>query len=93
MIFERQRQHRTTVTIDMPDWVYMKKHNLKPAHLIRAVIRDHRAFTEDGGAETTLQMRNKIERLSKLMNGYVQFLEEKGLNEDFLKSQGFLDEN
>lgn len=66
---------RIHTTIDEDDYIYMKKHQLRAAHLIRAMIRDHRVHTEDPDANpTTREMKTKIERLSARLNHIFEVL-------------------
>jgi len=57
---------RIHTTIDEDDYVYMKKHHLRAAHLIRAMVRDHRVHIEDPDANPTAREQN--EKLQKAMS-------------------------
>jgi len=80
------RYTRTTVSINVEDLDYCKKHGLKPTHLIRAAIRDHKVHTDAPDADHTmrelirsrkamLESRQKILALFEKELGEKNFLE------------------
>lgn len=78
-------QKRTNTTIDMPDYLYCKKHNLKFSHLIRAGIRDHRAAYNDPDAvPTTRELYLKIENLMKLQQKLLAIIQKHNLEKEIL---------
>lgn len=81
-MLNRYHQKRIHTTIDLDDYDYMKKHNLKAAHLIRGSIRDHRVHTNDPLANPTaremLERNKKITaRLNQLLGVMRKILSEK----------------
>lgn len=69
-------QRRIHTTINEEDYIYMKKHQLRAAHLIRAMIRDHRVHTNDPDANPTMrEMQEKIKRLMTRLSGVMKTLE------------------
>lgn len=81
-------QKRTSTTIDNDDWVYMKKHNIKIAHAIRAFVRDHRVNTNDPDANPSVRdMRKNMDKFREMFEELRDFLENKGLLEEFWKKK------
>lgn len=79
-------QKRTTTTIDRSDFEYIKKHDLKVAHMIRAFIRDHRAWTEGEGM-TQLQAKVQLDKVTQLLQTAMRFIENQGLSDEFTKKE------
>jgi len=77
MFEEIKKQHRTTITIDSDDFDYITTHQLKPSHLVRAMVRDHRVHTEDPLAHpTTREMQERSKRVSARLNQLLKVMQE-----------------
>ena len=79
-------QKRIHTTINFDDYKYIKKHQLKAAHLIRAMVRDHRVHMDDPDANPTIrEMKKKLEgamaRLNKVFAVLGKELPEKQFDE------------
>lgn len=76
MVLNPLKQHVTTTTIDLEDWNYMQKHNIRTSHAIRAFIRDHRVAMGDPNADiSSAMMRKKLEKISLRLNATYEVLE------------------
>jgi len=79
------KQKRTNTTIDMPDYLYCKKHGLKFAHLIRGGVRDHRAAYDDPDAvPTTRELHRKVQNLMKLQQKLLGIIQKHNLEKEIL---------
>lgn len=80
-----QRLHRPlTTTIPQEDWAYCKEKGLSFQSLLMGAIRDHRVHANNPDAEpTTREMVKKIRRLSSIIQQNLEFINEKGLFDDW----------
>lgn len=76
----------TTVSLNSDDIEIIEKYNLSPTALIKERIAEFReAFINSMKHEQELQQ--KITRILETMGKYRDFLERKGLLDEFLKEQ------
>lgn len=81
----KKPQHRTHTTIDWEDYEYLKKHNLKIAHIVRDFCNKRRAMDsgqyEESIEELKKQKQRVMARLQKVFETLPNFLTEKEMNE------------
>lgn len=86
----RKKQFRTSVLIDCgeypnDDLQFINSKGLKPTNILRAKIKELRAREE--GAPTTEGLQRALGKLQKRMQELFEFIDEKGLFDEYVKKQ------
>jgi hypothetical protein len=86
-------QRRTTISIDVEDFDYIQKHNLKPSHMIRAAVREHKVSMNDPQAiYSAREVFRKMKVWQELAQGMRDFLEKKDLIDEYFQIGKFAKE-
>jgi hypothetical protein len=72
---------QTNVQMTEDDWNYCKNHSLKFSELMRSAIKQHR----DGNVPNDVTLSRRIEAFQKIAHDYREFVEKKGLTNEFMK--------
>jgi len=71
-----ETQKKTTTTIDIEDYKFMKKKNIKAAHAIRAYCQEQRALTSGQIKETIKSLREARDRVQIQRDNMIKVLRE-----------------
>jgi len=87
-----KKQFRTSVLIDddkapFDDLAFIKRKGLKPTNLLRAKIKELRK--REAGEPSTEQILENLSKFRDKLEKSFAFLGQKGLLEEFLKSEKF----
>lgn len=83
MFESKPRQHRTTTTIDMDDWNFMKDKNIKVSHAVRSFVGERRLIDSGQYKETIENLRRARDKQVGLRDNLLKALREVISKEQF----------
>lgn len=73
-----------TISVSKEEDDFISDNNISPTRLLRNKVQEMIEFSQRGG-NYNKQLEQKISRLQEIIKGYSNFLENKGLIDEFLE--------
>lgn len=70
-------------------FLLMKRRGISPSRILQEQLKQILAYESGELLETTASLSQKIERMSKTIHSFAEFLEEKGLQNEYLQKNGY----
>lgn len=78
-----------SISVDDRTWELIRLHKLSPSKIFRKAIDDFEQFSASDMIEDRKSLNAKILRLSKNLQNYAKFVQEKGLGDEFIQTEAF----
>lgn len=73
-----------TISVSKAEDEFISDNNISPSRIIQNKVQEMIEFSKNG-ANFTRQLEQKIVRLQEIIKGYSDYLEDKGLIDEFLE--------